>query len=493
MKKKKTVSELLVETNTKVKISKQRIKVATNERKAAIELSVANTHLLRSQLLQKLLNPGKDINLECGYPDDITIADYKAMYKRSGVAKRVVRILPEETWALTPTVYEIEETEETEFEKKWKTLQEERKIFHYLQRVDVLSGIGQFGILLLGISDGKELNEPVEGINEITGEKVGKSEYELIYLKPFDQSSVEIKEKEPAVNSPRYGFPKMYNISFEGVSKIIHWTRVLHVADDREMSEVLGSPRMEPVYNRLLDVRKILGGSGEMFWKGGFPGLSFETQPDVEGLDVDSIKDQMELYMAGMQRYLATEGITVKSLKPQVSSPKEHIETNMRNIAISLGIPYRIFLGTEEAKLASAQDTRTWNKRLSQRQENYVSPYIVRPFIDRLMAFGVLPEVENYVVDWPDLNAPTDEDKANVAKILTEALSKYVGGGVDSLIPPMEYLTKILGMTQEEAEAIEKAAMDFIGMEEEPEEEEPIVEGGEETKRVKKVKKKVKR
>ena len=50
-----------------------------------------------------------------------------------------------------------------------------------------------------------------------------------------------------------------------------------------------------------------------------------------------------------------------------MASPKEHVETHMRNIAISLGIPYRIFLGTEEAKLASSQDVKTWN-------EVYASP-----------------------------------------------------------------------------------------------------------------------
>ncbi len=476
MAKRKTAGELLVETNTRLKISKQKIKAATNESKAAIRGLMTNAHLMRSELFRKFLNPGKDINLECGYPDVITTAEYKAMYKRSGVAKRVVRILPEETWALPPIIFETEKSDETEFEKVWKTLLKERSTFHYLQRIDVLSGIGEFGILLLGIGDGKELSEPVEGINEVTGEKVGKSEHKLIYLKPFDQTSVKVKTKEADTTSPRYGFPTTYSVDFEGtetsntqISKIVHWTRVLHIADGRETSEIYGTPRMEPVYNRLLDIRKVLGGSGEMFWKGGFPGLSFETQPDVEGIDVDSIKDQMELYMAGLQRYLAMEGINVKSLTPQVSSPKEHIESNMRNIAISLGIPYRIFLGTEEAKLASAQDITTWNKRLSQRQENYVSPYVIRPFVDRMIVFGILPEPVEYTVDWPDLNAPTDEDKAIVAKSLTEAMSKYVAAGVDTLIPPMEYFIKILGFTQEEAEAIEVASLKHTAEQEEEE------------------------
>jgi len=158
-----------------------------------------------------------------------------------------------------------------------------------------------------------------------------------------------------------------------------------------------------------------------------------------------------------------------------------HIESNMRNIAISLGIPYRIFLGTEEAKLASAQDVRTWNKRVSERQENYVVPFVIRPFIDRMIIFGVLSEPKEYAVDWPDLNAPTDEDKANVAKLLTEAFSKYVAGGVDNLIPPMEYFKTVIGMTQEEVDAIEKAAMGWIGLEEQEEEviEEPQNSRGE--------------
>jgi len=498
MVKTKSKKPVVAAANTPLKMN-----AAQKAKKDVMQGMLTNAHLLRSELLTKLLNPGKDINFECGYPDTIDINSYKKMFKRNGVAKRVVKILPEETWALPPTIFEKEEAEETEFEKAWKEVKEEKRVFHYLQRIDVLSGIGEFGILLLGIDDGQELNEPVEGINEATGEKVGKSEHKLLYLKPFDQSAVKVKTRETSTSSPRYGFPTTYNVDFEGTetsdskqTKVVHWTRVIHVADGRELSEVTGTPRMEPIYNRLLDIRKILGGSGEMFWKGGFPGLSFETQPDVEDLDTDSIKDQMELYLAGMQRYLAMEGMTVKSLSPQVSSPKEHIETNMRNIAISLGIPYRIFLGTEEAKLASSQDVRTWNKRLAQRQENYVSLYIIRPFIDRLIVFGILPEVEQYTVDWPDLNAPTDEDVANVAKILTEAMSKYVSSGVDTLIPPMEFLTKIIGMTQDEAEAIEEAALKYI--EEHPpeeEEEEELVEVVEDkvpVDKVKKSKKKVK-
>ena len=53
---------------------------------------------------------------------------------------------------------------------------------------------------------------------------------------------------------------------------------------------------MQRSYNRLLDARKILGGSGEMFWRGGFPGYSFEVNSGMDGAEVDttSLRSEME-------------------------------------------------------------------------------------------------------------------------------------------------------------------------------------------------------
>ena len=462
---------------------------AENQVRGFEALLSMNAATLRREVLQSMLNPGLDINYECRYPDDITIGNYKAMWDRNGVANRVVRLCPEETWTFEPTIYETEKSDETEFEKVWKELDKKRNLFHYLQRVDILSGIGQFGLLLLGINDGKNLVEPVEGIDLKTGEKQGDKTYELLYLKVFSQDVITVKAKELDVTSPRFGFPTIYTVDFQETAKVgdiqskeIHWTRVIHVADNRETSETFGVPRMKPVYNRLLDVRKVLGGSAEMFWKGAFPGYSFETNADAGDveIDVEGMKTQISDYMSGLQRYLAISGITAKSLTPQVEDPKSHLEVQMRNIAITLGIPYRIFLGTEEAHLASGQDVKVWNKRVLKRQVGYATPMIIRPFVDRLIAFGVLPEPKDkeYFVDWPDLNIPGEKEAADIAVKKTEALTKYVNGNVDQMIPPKEFLMVIMGMTEEEAKAIEKAALLWI--EAHPPVEPPIPEPGEE-------------
>lgn len=448
-------------------------KINFNEKQLndVVGLLSMNATVLRREVLSKLLNPGKDINFECGYPETISTQEYKSMYDREGVGTRVVNLLPEESWAVPPEIYEKEESEETEFDKKWKALAKDKNIFHFLQRIDVLSGIGRFGILLIGLDDGKELNLPVEGIDLKTGKKVGNKEHQLMYLRPFDESVVKVKAKEANVSSPRYGLPVLYSIDFEGTglstssqTKDVHWTRVLHIADNREISEVNGVPRMRAVYNRLLDLRKLVASSAEMFWKGGFPGYAFELNPDVADatLNTDSLREEFLDYSQGLQRYMAISGVTAKSLQPQVSDPTGHLKIQIQYISITLGIPHRVFMGTEEAKLASSQDVKTWNKRIAKRQSGYLEPLVLRPFVDRLIAYGILPEVEEYFTSWVDLNAPTDKDKAEIARIKTEAFAKYIMSGVDGLIPPKEFLMIIMGMTEEEAIVIEEAAAKWL-------------------------------
>ncbi len=452
------------------------IPISNEKAQAAVSIMAENATLMRSELLTKLLNPGKDINFECGYPDTISIEDYKGMFVRMGVATRVVELYSEESWALLPKVYETEDAEETEFEKEFKSLEKKRHLFQYLQRIDTLSGIGRFGVLLLGIDDGLELEKPVVGINEITGEKEGDSKYELLYMKPFDESVVEIKRKESNVKSPRYGLPTAYSIKFEDTSgktstsqtKEVHWTRIIHIADNRESSDIYGKPRMEKIYNQLLDIRKVLGGSGEMFWKGGFPGLSFKVDPNqtLTDEDKDAMKDEMRNYSQSLQRYLSFVGVEVQSLNTQVADPSGHLDTQIDSICISLGVPKRIFMGSERGELASSQDTGAWNKRVSKRLEGYVSPLLIRPLVDRLIAFGVLPEIEEYFIGWPDLNAPSNEEVAEIAVKRTDAMSKYVAGGVDNLIAPKEFLTLVMGFTTEEAESIDDAVKEHIDIKE---------------------------
>lgn len=444
---------------------------------AKLAQSIQNTtSLIRTQLLNKIFDSRRDIDDECGYPKDPDITQYRYMYDREGVARRVVNVMPEEAWNLIPSIYETEDQKETEFEKAWKELDKEHHILHYMERIDKLSGVGRFGIILIGVSDGTDLTQPLSGVGD-DGKKVegGTAERKLLYLRVYDESVTEVVEREANPASPRYGLPKIYSVSYkentgnkqEQIKRRIHWTRVIHVADNREMSEIYGTPRIKPVYNRLYDIRKILSGSGEMFWKGAFPGYAFEVSPDDVTLDTDSLRTEMANYMDGLQRYFAVQGVTAKSLEPQVADPSGHVDAQLKAIAISLGIPTRILFGSEQAKLASTQDSETWNKRLKGRQEKYITPMIIRPVVDRFIALGILPEVEEYFVEWPDLNTPTEEDQATVLKLKVEALSKYVAGGVEALIPPEQFFMMFLKLTSDETKELLDAGEEQYALEQE--------------------------
>ena len=81
--------------------------------------------------------------------------------------------------------------------------------------------------------------------------------------------------------------------------------------------------------------------------------------------------------------------------------------------------------------------------------------------IDRFIIFGIMPEVEEYFVQWPDLGAPGEKETAEIAGKRTEALAKYMAGGMDELFPPEEFLKMIMGMDEDDVKAVIDAGMKF--------------------------------
>ena len=458
---------------------------------------IQNAFISRQSWLNRLIDPRRNIDTECGHPEQILIGDYREMYDRGDIAARVINLYPEECWMENPEIYEIEDAGiVTEFEQSLKAQERKHHLFALMQRADVLSGIGRFGIILIGYKDGKDLKDPVDGLNEETGEfnETAYDPSKLLYLRAFSEDAVSVQTLEGNTKNPRYGYARTYQITFQdnalglrgsdvdggkgstAIEKVVHWSRVIHLADLRVNSDIYGTPRLQRVFNRILDLKKIAGGSGEMFWKGGFPGYSLETQPGLEDvtLDAEATKEEMEEFMNGLQRYIATTGMSVKSLTVQIADPRPHTEVQMQLIATSMGVPWRMFIGSEAAELASSQDSVSWNKKLNRRCGQYITPFLIDPLIERLVKLGCLakPAEENgFTVEWEDFNSPSDQNKAEVAAKRMEAFSKYVAGGVDLLIPPREFFTLEMDYTDEEAEQIISASEERQVEVEEPEDE----------------------
>jgi uncharacterized protein len=449
------------------------------------DLLAINLLLARAELARQWYDPERDLDTRCGYyTGPVAAALYQDLYWYDPIARRVVQVWPFESWQCSPTVYEDEDADTvTPFEEAWDALgaglrgegswfEEEHGslIWHYLRRADELSGIGRFGLLLLGLDDGQDL----------ATEARPRDGQRLLFLRVFPEALVTIKERERDPRSPRFGQPLTYTLKLTdprqqelgaglAVSDVdVHWSRVIHLADNRGTSEVYGTPRMEPVRNRLHDLRKLYGGSAEMYWLGAFPGLALETNPQLtleEASDInpESLREMMGDYQGGLQRWLALVGMTAKSLAPQVVDPTPQIAVQLEALCIQLAMPMRKFKGSERGELSSTQDEGDWSDRVRERQTHYLTPCVIVPFVDRLIALGVLPApAQGYRVAWPDLAQQSELEQADVAVKQTQALAQYVSAGVETLIPPLDYLTRILGLAEEEATAILESAEDRI-------------------------------
>jgi len=172
--------------------------------------------------------------------------------------------------------------------------------------------------------------------------------------------------------------------------------------------------------------------------------------------------------MNGLQQWMFLNGMGVKAVAPAVIEPTSHVDVAIAAICMKDGIPKRVFMGTERGDLASSQDEKDWNDKLMRRNKTHVTPRIVVPFIDRCIELGILPEPEEgYFVKWQDLNTLTDDQKADIALKKTESLVKYVQGGGDALVSPIDFLTRYQDFSQEEATTIIETTMERINEEEE--------------------------
>lgn len=418
--------------------------------------------------------PRRDIDEECQYPKAIFAEDFVKMYKREGYGRKVVESLPNECFCVDPDIRENENKRSSPFEKGVDELiDSDIAPLTALHKLDVEGGITRFGGMYYDLDDGLEPDKPAAGIDPISG-RAGDTAPEpvtLNRLEVFNETQLRIIELEGDRKNPRRGLPITYelyrpDVQTYGSSAVtyrvpetgkwerVHWTRIQHYANDALPGALLGSPRQEGVWNRLVDLRKTLGGAGEMWWKGGFPGLSISADPNlIEAgatvqIDEASLKEQIQRYMDGLQRYIALVGMKAESMAPQIADPSAHVLVHLQAVACALDYPLRIFLGAEEAKVASGHEMTNWNRRIGRRQNKWLTPCVIRPFFNRCVALGVLPRTKAvdrkgtpvYKVKWPSIDVPNEDETSTIADRMADTLKKYIECKGYELIQPSDFL-----------------------------------------------------
>lgn len=432
------------------------------------QLRVLATEMIgRMQLSNKMggvtYNGARDLYQALGYPafGTLQFQDFYSRYIRQDMAKAVIDRPVNGTWKGRVSVIEAKTKEQTPLESAWEELYVQKGLKKIFPRLDKLTGLGRYSVLFFGLDD-------VHNVRQY--QRKPRKGAKLLYLRPLSELTATIESFESNQTNKRYGLPKFYNIVLStnadtkvvsglGESIKVHYSRVLHITEDVLQNEVYGTPRLEAIYNRLIDLDKIVGGDAEMFWRGARPGYTGKVDPEYQMSDTmqKSLEEQIELLEHSLKRIMVNEGVTFEALQQQIADPANHVDVQVQMISADTEIPKRVLTGSESGELSSSQDQTQWNAYVSTRREERVEPNILRPFVDKCIELDILPPAgeSKYLIQWDKLFSMSNKEKVDLGKARAISLKFYAGDPVAQQMMPMPvFLEHFLGFDLGQIDAI---------------------------------------
>lgn len=437
----------------------------------AVMSTLLNRALLGKELSGTSYSGDRNITAALGYKTSLSFNDYLSRYFTQDIAKAIIDRPVKASWKGEIEVLENTKTKRTKFEKEWKKLYLRLKLKSIFMRADRLTGLGSYSVLLLGLDDIKT----TKGFSN----KVKKGA-KLLYVKPFSELSATIDEWDEDEHSVRFGKPVYYKIrissdSLQGHKPTanrnkrkeydsdlrVHYSRIVHLTEDILEDEVHGLPRLQSVFYRLMDLEKLVGGSAEMYWRGARPGYTGNVKQDYEMTPEmrKDLNDQIKEFEHNLKRVLVNEGVDYKSLEQQIADPEAHVNVQIQMISAVTGIPKRILVGSERGELSSAQDKQEWISYVTSRREEQNEPGILRPFIDHLIEYKIIPapKSEEYMVVWDKLFSLSDKEKVELGKNRAIALKEYsTNPAAQYMLPFPKFMEYGLGMDDNQVSDIEE-------------------------------------
>jgi len=430
----------------------------------AINAAIFAANLMRERnaAVGELYDGEREMFVILGYPKSLTFENYLERYERQDIASRIIDYPPEETWSLDPVIYDgrapANQTyliENTEFEQAWKRIVYQHNIYTRLQRLDSNSGIGQYAVLYLGTPGDPDTKEPLTP-NSLNGPD------DLLYFTAYNEKGAQVIKWDNDPTTPHYGMPEIYQLQIHDANHTgkktsiqAHWTRILHVAEKSD-DEIWGKPRLKGVYNRLIDLEKIVGGSAEAAWQLMNKGYVLDVKPeyDLDSATEAAIVDQLNEFDHSQRRFLLTRGVDVSSLGSEVVDPSGIYTIILDLISSDTGIPKRVLVGSERGQLSSEQDERNWAKVIRTRRLRHAEPNILRPFIDRLIWLGALPAPRNeeYNILWRPLIEISPTEEARITSSVAASVASVAQS--PNIITPQEFRFTYLNLPTEPEEGM---------------------------------------
>lgn len=361
------------------------------------------------------------------------------MFTRNGLARAGIEKTVGKTWQEAPFLLEKErdgsegvQRKETPLEKDIRQRFDDLRLWQHLAEADRRALVGNYSGVILRLADSRRFQEPVA---TVPGGLAG-----LVELIPAWEGQLTVAEWDTDEESPDYGQPKAFQFNEAQVGDTTNKTRSFMIHPDRVLiwsrdGTVHGSSLLEPGFNDLLTLEKISGAGGEGFWKNAksAPVLEVDKEMDVAtmakamGVDpsqlADKMDEQVEGFQKGFDKMLMIQGMQAKTLGITLPSPEHFFAIALQSFAASIGIPLKVLVGSQTGERASTEDAREWSQTIMSRRSSQSVPNIMA-LVRRLERFRILPDGQDWFVDWSDLTEPTLSEKIERAVKMADVNQK---------------------------------------------------------------------
>lgn len=408
----------------------------------------------------------RDINSIYGYKTQLSFNDYYWMYKRGGLAKRIVDALPHSCWR---DGIQVKVGDDQILVDQINILQSFCKFTQKIERADVLNRIGKFSVLYVGVPDG---NEPSEPLGRARPDRLKE-----VYFTPYAEDGVQIAEWETDPTSQRFGQPRMYQLQTMSrgdsdkaiIQKPIrvHWSRVVHIAEGLLDNEVEGTPALEAVFNTLEDLIKTTGGAAEAYFRNARNRFALQTDPkfnsQIDATTKAALEEEAQRFQNDWQDFIRAGGIDVKPLVIPHNDPVGTAKVQIQILAGTTGIPQRILIGEGAGQLAGNEDKESYNQLIQDRKELYCSDWTMQ--VLRVLASAKMIDLpDDAVIFWPTPETLSAVDKADVATKNAQAFASIAAAlsspSVDGQISLTDALKIVFGDDEVAKVAIDESGDD---------------------------------
>lgn len=395
--------------------------------------------------------------VQYGYAQQISFDMLLAAYERGGAAHGAVHKLLDGCWQKLPRIKSPASDKESAWEKKTAKVLRGINAWAKLRDLDRRNLVGRYAALIYRVGDGKALREPLDRATR------------LVDLIPVYESQIKITAWHSDATAENYGTPSMFQyrrMALPGVDTQgrpeewadVHPTRVQILAEGSVGDFFEGVPLLRAGFNRLVDLDKIAGGSGESYLKNSARTIVFKYDaggmpqaiPGPDGKEPTSVRDAHESQARALNRNsdasIVMQGGEASTLQTTISDPTGPWTIAANEFSASVRIPFTVLFGQQTGRLASDEDKSDLANRCSSRQEVELTP-MIEELVRRLQAAGLIDAGE-FEVEWPPVNAPSEKEKAELLGKMTAAMQQAFSAGLTEPLFDANELRAVMGFEQ---------------------------------------------